>query len=202
MSSVGSGDYIRIINNYIRTINIYIHYDIILNMTEIVFQRKFRVERDSFSEETIKKFNFANEYFEILLDNKSKTKNSKDLDKFIYNIANKKNFKKEYSLLTEKEKEYARDLIYTLIQLKPENIDKTQVLSCLSNENAKGKKAIISSLELLEIFLKEKTKNTHSNKMPFLSSQNEYIYIINAVGKSIVSIDSKYVEKNNFIKIE
>jgi len=168
-------------------------------MVEIVFQRKYKVERDSFSEEIIKKFSFANEYFEVLLnENEGESKNTDD---FILKIAKKQNFKDEYKKLNEKEKEFARDLIYTIIQLNPELIEKKFVLNALSNEEAKGKKAIISSLELMDKFLEEKAKNKDNKQIPFHESQNKFFCIITAVGKGIVPANSEYIEKNNFVKI-
>ncbi|MBS3084679.1 hypothetical protein J4411_02085 [Candidatus Pacearchaeota archaeon] len=168
-------------------------------MVEIVFQRKYKVDRDSFSEEIRTKFSFANEYFEVLL---SETEGeSKNTDSFILKIIKRQNFKEEYTKLNEKEKEFARDLIYTIIQLNPKLIEKKFVLNALSNEEAKGKKAIMSSLELIDKFLEEKEKNKNNKQIPFLESQNKFFWIITAVGKRIVSANSDYIEKNNFVKI-
>ncbi len=167
-------------------------------MVEIVFQRKFQVKRDSFSEEIRKKFGFANEYFEVLLnENKG---DSKSVDEFILKITKKQNFKEDYNRLNKKEKEFARDLIYTLIQLKPEFIEKKFVMNCLSNEDAKGKKAILSSLGLLDKFLEEKEVNRSNEKIPFLESQNKFLWVITTVGKRVVPANSEYIEKNNFVK--
>ena len=168
-------------------------------MVEIVFQRKYKVDRDSFSEEIIKKFSFANEYFEVLLsDYEGESENT---DNFILKITKRQNFKEEYNTLNDKEKEFARDLIYTIMQLSPKLIEKKFVLTALSNEDAKGKKAIMSSLELIDKFLEEKEKNKNKEQIPFLKSQNKFFWIITAVGKRIVPANSEYIEKNNFVKV-
>ena len=168
-------------------------------MVEIVFQRKYKVDRDSFSEEIRKKFSFANEYFEVLLSEIEEE--SKNTDNFILKMTKRQNFKEEYNKLNEKEKEFARDLIYTIIQLNPKLIEKKFVLNALSNEDTKGKKAIMSSLELIGKFLEEKEKNKDNKQIHFLESQNRFFWIITAVGKRIVPANSEYIEKNNFVKI-
>ena len=168
-------------------------------MVEIVFQRKYKVNKDCFSEEIIKKFIFANEYFEVLL-NKNEGE-SKNIDSFILKITKKQNFKEEYNKLNEKEKEFARDVIYTIIQLNPKLIEKKFVLNALSNEEAKGKKAIMSSLELINKFLEEKEKNKDNKQIPFHESQNKFFWIITAVGKRIFPANDEYIEKNNFVKV-
>ena len=168
-------------------------------MVEMVFLRKYQVDRNSFSEEIKRKFGFANEYFEVLLSqNKG---NSKGMDSLILKLTKRQNFKGEYLKLNEREKVYALDLIYTIAQLKPELIHKNFVTNVLNSEQAKGSKAIMSSLDLLDKYLEEREKNKNREKIPFFESQNKIFRKITSVGRRIIIPDSEYLRKNNWTKM-
>ncbi len=84
-------------------------------MPTIIFRKNFEIKKDKFDIEIIKKFPYANEFYTAI-----RIENEELGDKIIDAIITRKKIKEEFFKLSEEEKESARDIFLSIINLTPE----------------------------------------------------------------------------------
>ena len=138
--------------------------------------------------------NFANEYYNILVNHSSPS----DLDPFLNLFINKEDYSKIYRSLPPQLQERARDIIYSAIVFTPNFIDERVVLRCLRDDESRGGRTIQSAIKLLDEYRKEKEAHKNDEQIPFHDIQNIYFWTITAVGKRLTPANPEYIEKEDF----
>ena len=168
-------------------------------MVEIVFKRDFKASREQIPADVLEKFPFAEEFYSVLRFPDA----TSPLDVFIDTFVDGEDVKGAYLALSEKDKEGARDFMYTMIQFRPDLVNARVVKKCLEKEESKGAKAILTSLEKIDAAVQVKKTLRNSNGLQFFAGSDVvYRLRVTTVGRRLINAQTSWVESQEYEVIQ